>query len=140
MQRNDFASISVALPRPVESRNATPHKIAETRSLRRVEGALRRAPSRATGMRSQPRFARRSAWTAPMPAAAAVMRAVPFEGELLMFFSLSASARNSLGGGPVCGPVSVAENLFTRMRCELDHDRPARHAEQLDADVDDCST
>ena len=24
------------------------------------------------------------------------------------------------------------------MRCELDHDRPARYAEQLNANVDDC--
>ena len=50
------------------------------------------------------------------------------------------SARNGLGGGPVCNPVSVAEHLFPRMRCELDQDRPARHTEQLDADVDNCPT
>ncbi len=39
------------------------------------------------------------------------------------------SARNGLGGCPVSGPVSVAEDLFTRMRRELDHDRPPRHTQ-----------
>src|SRR5262249_4360410 len=46
----------------------------------------------------------------------------------------------SLSRCPVCGPVSVAEDLFTRMRCELDHYRPARYTQQLGADIDDCST
>jgi hypothetical protein len=45
-----------------------------------------------------------------------------------------------LGSGPVCGPIPVAEYLFTRMRRELDHYRPARHAKQFGADVDDCPT
>ena len=39
------------------------------------------------------------------------------------------SARNGLGGCPVCGPVPVAEDLFTHMRRELDHDRPPRHTQ-----------
>jgi len=39
------------------------------------------------------------------------------------------SARNGLGGYPVSGPVSVAEDLFTRVRRELDHDRPPRHTQ-----------
>jgi len=62
-------------------------------------------------------------------------------GELLiLFLLLCTSARSGLGGCPVCGPVAVAEDLFTRMRCELDHYRPTRYTEQFDADVDDCST
>lgn len=39
------------------------------------------------------------------------------------------SARNGLGGCPVSGPVSVAEDLFTHVRRELDHDRPPRHTQ-----------
>ena len=50
------------------------------------------------------------------------------------------SARNGLGGCPVSDPVSVAEDLFTPMRCKLDYYHPARYTEQLDTDVDDCST
>src|SRR5215471_18754077 len=57
-----------------------------------------------------------------------------------MLFSLRASAPNGLTGCPVCSPVSVEEDLLTRMRGELDHDRPARYTEQLDADVDDRPT
>jgi hypothetical protein len=57
-----------------------------------------------------------------------------------MLSPLCTSPRNGLGRRPVCDPVSVAEDLFTEMRCELDHYRPTRHAEQLDADVDNCST
>jgi hypothetical protein len=45
-----------------------------------------------------------------------------------------------LGSGPVCGPIPVAEYLFTRMRRELDHYRPARHAKQFGAGVDNCPT
>jgi len=39
------------------------------------------------------------------------------------------SARNGLGGCPVSGPVSVAEDLFTRVGRELDHDRPPMHTQ-----------
>jgi hypothetical protein len=49
------------------------------------------------------------------------------------------SAHNGLGRSPVCNPVSVAEHLFAPMRCELDEDRPPRHTEEFDADVDDRS-
>src|ERR1700687_5301724 len=86
-----------------------------------------------------------------MPLEAPVMRQCPsrgnycscscpfcFERKLLKLSALCASALNGLGGCPVCGPISVAEDLFTRMRCELDHDRSARYTEQLGADVDDC--
>jgi hypothetical protein len=50
------------------------------------------------------------------------------------------SVRTGLGRGPVCYPVSVAEHLVPRMRGELDEDRPARHTEQLYADVNNCAT
>jgi len=57
-----------------------------------------------------------------------------------MLFSFRASACNGLGGCPVCGPVSIVEDLFIRMRCELDHHRPARYTESPIADVDDRPT
>src|SRR3984893_18539739 len=57
--------------------------------------ALRGASLRATRIRSYPRFARRSAYTAPMPLEAPVTRAVPFDVELLISFS-PVSSRVSL--------------------------------------------
>src|SRR5258706_7065624 len=51
-----------------------------------VASALRGASLRATRIRSYPRFARRSAYTAPMPLEAPVTRAVPFDVELLISF------------------------------------------------------
>src|SRR5918996_1556861 len=98
---------------------------------------------------SKPSCASRKATARPMPPETPVTRATPFDGKLVMFFSfvklliLFSFVRlnpHGLGGCPVCGPVSVAEHLFSRMRCELDHDRLARYTQQLDADVDDGST
>jgi hypothetical protein len=44
---------------------------------------------------------------------------VPFEGELLMLYSFVRRRPITVGLGacPVCGPVFVAEDIFTQMRC-----------------------
>src|SRR5262249_56220782 len=46
----------------------------------------------------------------------------------------------SLSRCPVCGPVSVAADLFTRMRCELDHYRPPRSTHNPPPLTHDSST
>jgi hypothetical protein len=62
------------------------------------------------------------------------------DAKLTMLLEDSAVLESGLGGRPVCSPLSVAKDLFPRVRCELDHDRSTGHAEQLDADVYDCPT
>ena len=59
-------------------------------------------------------------------------------GELLILSPLCTSARDGLGGCPVCGPIAVAEDLFTRMRCELDHPPFARACLLFMTDIFGC--
>jgi hypothetical protein len=51
MQRNEFASISAAVPSAGESSNATLQSVAEMRSLRRADGGLARAAANASAVR-----------------------------------------------------------------------------------------
>jgi hypothetical protein len=64
--------------------------------------------------------------------------ASPFEGNYSSSSPLCTSARDGLGGCPVCGPIAVAEDLFTRMRCELDHPPFARACLLFMTDIFGC--